>query len=1078
MICSAVTCHRQTSVAGHTIQPALFKYPVLFLAIYGMLCLLWPGIAHAQPLKSYVPPAPNAAGLGTYGQIPISEYSGVPEIRIPLYSIETDGFKLPIAVSYHSGGFKVADEASWVGLGWSLNAGGVITRTKRHKDDFSTNGFYRVRAADRGCGNGVDQEPDIFYYNLGTQSGKFIITGPDNNNAVRSFTKDNLKFVYQSGSWILTTGEGIVYRFEKREYNTETTTETTNNDEDTEEETYISSWYLTSIQLVNDTRISFSYLTGNNTKISRIIKATTKDAIVTTVPYWTSIPNCCYGPYEAAPTKITTITTTINSDEVLPARIDFPNGFIRFTTSDRTDLRRVAGTALPKKLQTVQIYSKLGTDSNLLKTFSFSYDYYNSNTGDAPEVSTRLRLLSVQEQTPTDNLNPWTISYNSSVLPPKQSGGPNGYLGTMGLLQSIQYPTGGASIFEFETHPLPGEPGARIRKIWSNDGTDSLDVRRFEYAGGKMMGKMAYGLTVPDTLVFYLDSASCCGYRNVAVMTMYRSIIISADFSTLGETVNGYLVGYDKVTTWYGENGENGKKESFFENTAPADPKYKNGKWPVAVPLNTSNKNGQLKEQYEYKNRNGSFVPVTRSLITYTSADVININARRWAYSKCDWTYTITTEWIQKSNESVYTYDSAGANPIIAATSFFYDDPDNILPSRISTTNSKGQAVVSKKYYAKEKSVQAGGVYTTMLNRNMIDFVIDEEKSVNGVITEKSITSYKDWYNNQKIIKPETIQQKKGAANAVTKIRFLGYDLHANVTGLMKEGGATVSYVWGHNGAYPLAEAFNAPYSQVPEAFSLGYNAGLLYSATGNNSAEFEPFVTEVGQTYRFTVTIHAMGGGTVNGGMLVRLISAKRGNVFEKMYTSSNTYQESIVLPAGEDSLHFSLSGSISGVSEAALNISSSYLKYRWHFNLFHTSFEELSTGYVKDSKTGSRCVKGPYSIPMPWTTGAYILSWWQKPLGGSAWEYKEQELTLTTTNSANYSLGNNQLLLDEVRLYPKGAHINTYTYTPLVGMTGRCDERHQLTFYEYDGCYRLKLTRDNDRNILNTWEYNYKTN
>jgi hypothetical protein len=108
----------------------------------------------------------------------------------------------------------------------------------------------------------------------------------------------------------------------------------------------------------------------------------------------------------------------------------------------------------------------------------------------------------------------------------------------------------------------------------------------------------------------------------------------------------------------------------------------------------------------------------------------------------------------------------------------------------------------------------------------------------------------------------------------------------------------------------------------------------------------------------------------------------------------------------------------------------------------------------------------------------GSYILSWWQKPLGGSAWEYKEQELTLTTTNSANYSLGNNQLLLDEVRLYPKGAHMNTYTYTPLVGMTGRCDERHQLTFYEYDGRYRLKLLRDNDRNILNTWEYNYKTN
>lgn len=225
-----------------------------------MFSLLWPNSIHAQPLKSYIPPPPNAASLGTYGQIPVSEYSGVPDIRVPLYTIEADGFKLPITVSYHSGGFKVADEASWVGLGWSLNAGGVITRSKWHKDDLYYNGFYFVSAANRACYNDVDQEPDVFYYNTGTLSGKFIITGPDNNNMVRSFTKDNLKFTYQNGNFILTTGEGIVYRFEQKEYSTETTTGSEN-----ETETYISSWYLSSIQLVNGTLIRFSYVT-NNTK--------------------------------------------------------------------------------------------------------------------------------------------------------------------------------------------------------------------------------------------------------------------------------------------------------------------------------------------------------------------------------------------------------------------------------------------------------------------------------------------------------------------------------------------------------------------------------------------------------------------------------------------------------------------------------------------------------------------------------------------------------------------------------------------------------------------------------------------
>jgi hypothetical protein len=1051
--------------------PLPFFYLVRLLVIGSMLLLL--NVTRAQPLKSYVPPAPNAASLGTYGQIPISEYSGVPNIQVPLYTIEADGFKLPVTLSYHSGGFRVADEASWVGLGWSLNSGGVITRSKRHKDDFSINGFYRIAAANRGCGNNVDQEPDVFYYNIGTQTGKFIITGPGNGHVTRSFTKDNLKFVYNSGDWTLITGEGIIYRFEKKEY----CTEQTDGDNYSEEETFISSWYLTSIQLVNGNRILFSYMGNNTTKISRIQKSVQEEKYVYHEPSFIPLSTCCMGPYQAALPQHHETITTINSDEVIPSRIDFQNGFIIFNTDSRNDLQRVAGTALPKKLQTVQVYNRVGIDSSLLKTFSFSYDYYNSNTGDPTELSTRLRLLSMQEQSPAGSLNPWTFFYSGNYLPVKKTDSTS-YLGILGLIQSIQYPTGGSTLFEFENHPFASSPGARIKKIYSKDPGDSLDVRRFEYVGAKMMGKISYGLTLPTSYDFSVNTASCCGIQNPASGTVYKTLKIYADYSSLGETVNGYIVGYDKVITWYGENGQNGKKESFFENTPPADPDYKQGNFPVLVPLNTSNKNGLLKEQYEYQNKNGSFVPVKRSIITYSSTDVVNTEASRWAFDKCAWNYTVTTEWIQKSSESVYTYDSAGINPVIVATSFYYDNPDNVLPTRISNKNSKGQTLLTKLYYAKEKSVQAGGVYTTLLNKNMINFVIDQEKSVNNVLVEKSLTNYKDWYNNQKILKPETIQQQKGTAGAVTKVRFLGYDEHANVIGVMKEGGMPVCYIWGYNGTYPIAQASNAVYSQVPEMVSYNYSGGLLFTGSGTNAVDFVPFITEVGQTYNFTVVIHPIGAGTLNGAMMVRLISVKRGVVFQKMYTSSNTYQESVLLPTGEDSLYFSISGGISGVSEAALNINSGYLKYKWHYNIFHTSFEELSTGYLKDSKTGNKCVKGPYSFSMPWTTGTYILSWWQKALGGSSWEYKEQELTLTTINNADYTLGNNQVLLDEVRFYPKGAHMNTYIYTPLVGMTGRCDERHQLTYYEHDGWHRLKLIRDNDRQILSTYEYNYKTN
>src|SRR5688572_22137485 len=76
-----------------------------------------------------VPPSPDAASLGKYGEMPVDKSTGVPQISVPLCEIKTPRFTLPITLSYHASGIKVDEVASWVGTGWSLNAGGVITRT-------------------------------------------------------------------------------------------------------------------------------------------------------------------------------------------------------------------------------------------------------------------------------------------------------------------------------------------------------------------------------------------------------------------------------------------------------------------------------------------------------------------------------------------------------------------------------------------------------------------------------------------------------------------------------------------------------------------------------------------------------------------------------------------------------------------------------------------------------------------------------------------------------------------------------------------------------------------------------------
>ncbi|MBQ4291323.1 MAG: hypothetical protein II752_01105, partial [Muribaculaceae bacterium] len=61
--------------------------------------------------------SPNATSLGEYGEVPVSLFSGIPQIEIPLYTIEAGDHQVPISLSYHGGGVKVDQHPGWTGLG-------------------------------------------------------------------------------------------------------------------------------------------------------------------------------------------------------------------------------------------------------------------------------------------------------------------------------------------------------------------------------------------------------------------------------------------------------------------------------------------------------------------------------------------------------------------------------------------------------------------------------------------------------------------------------------------------------------------------------------------------------------------------------------------------------------------------------------------------------------------------------------------------------------------------------------------------------------------------------------------------
>lgn len=88
-------------------------------------------------LPDIIPPSPTVANLMKFEEIPVSNYTGIPNVNIPLFQISTHSsdINIDILLNYHPSNVKADNIASDVGLGWSLAAGGTISRTVRGLPD-------------------------------------------------------------------------------------------------------------------------------------------------------------------------------------------------------------------------------------------------------------------------------------------------------------------------------------------------------------------------------------------------------------------------------------------------------------------------------------------------------------------------------------------------------------------------------------------------------------------------------------------------------------------------------------------------------------------------------------------------------------------------------------------------------------------------------------------------------------------------------------------------------------------------------------------------------------------------------
>lgn len=402
---------------------------VIYSIIALTLLLYWPAInGQAQVAEpKNIPPPPNAASLGIYGNVPVSLYNGLPNISIPIYTIKHQDITLPIALSYHAQGVKVDQDASWVGLGWSLNSGGVITRTIRGIDDLIPPGwrvgFPRLTdqqlPANKPMEDGtlfvdrldgrLDTEQDLFFYNFAGYSGKFYLGRAVTANGKITIkgiplAAEKISITYimddnapNAGEWEVITADGFTYAFITKEYtfmrdsgsgshfftgddgadarcrrnfNGSASPLFLNYTNDAIGQNYnkqVGSWQLDGITSPTGAKLNFVYDTENYASLSPLMRSEKgSDAVLVSVPGGS--------PF----------TSQMITKERLLKRIEFGQGKVEFFTQHRQDIDFLSylpdvpslNITPPQRLNQIKITH---ASSAITSVFDFVHGYFNED---------------------------------------------------------------------------------------------------------------------------------------------------------------------------------------------------------------------------------------------------------------------------------------------------------------------------------------------------------------------------------------------------------------------------------------------------------------------------------------------------------------------------------------------------------------------------------------------------------------------------------------------------------------------------------------------------------------------------
>ena len=565
--------------------------------------------------NNIIPPSPEIAQFQKYIDYPIDYNTGVPDISIPLYEINTGKLRLPITLTYHASGFKVDDQSGIIGLGWSLNAGGLVSRKIVNAPDENSSFPYPYRTPAYNLNQTIaddflyignmfysgpeytaaaDGEYDVFYYSCGTFSGKFLLAGNGYmNRKIMTIPYEPIKITtdcnFNSHTLInyfeITDTKGDIYRYGKSSIDGTMATEV--NDE---YNTYANAWFLKEIYSTDSTEnIKFSYNSLQRFNHHRTDVLSYLDNQIDVCP-----DNFCSsggGQLSSSYGSGTYLSKKLIKIEFNGGTIDF--GYVNDVL--RTMVVKDAEGNYVKKIVFEQAAYPNTLDVDLFKLTSIHTENTNGNKNEEYlfdyNESVNIPENGVYTTSGVDYWGYYNGKINNpTILPPLEiymdnQLAPISYTDREAyddkmqvfILKKITNPTGGTTEYEYEANEANNIKvgGLRVKKITSRSNQlDTPIVKRYKYGLNEDgNGKL---LKDPYTVNAFMDMSEtrpeCVYYEDFTGMPTYcqqyfRKRTFSSDMFDGGNLNSGCPVFYKQVTEYIGstDNDTDGKSVFIYE---------------------------------------------------------------------------------------------------------------------------------------------------------------------------------------------------------------------------------------------------------------------------------------------------------------------------------------------------------------------------------------------------------------------------------------------------------------------------------------------------------------------------------